>query len=127
MNRNGMYDLMFTSRRDKFDLCTYWLKDQENPNRAILEYLEYEPSGHFNAKVYSPEYNEKNVIAGSFMLDKETITIVSTDDLAELKENDIVEFRGDLYRVDYISKAQIRKNNEFLDDVEYSYSLTLKR
>ena len=127
MNRRGLADFMFTSRRTFFDRCLYWKVDNEQPNRSKLDYLQDEPSGFFDAKLYSQFYNDKNVIAGVFMFDEENVTIITEADLSAVKQNDVVMFREELYRINNISKQPIRTNNQFSDNVGYSYILSLKR
>ncbi|MBR3208874.1 MAG: hypothetical protein IKF82_01255 [Bacilli bacterium] len=124
---DGLVDFMFTDRRDKFDMCKYWEIDKTNSNKSKLEYLNVEPSGLFYAKLYSPQSYDKNIVGGVFMFDEETTSIISNDDLSGIMENYIVEFRGNLYRVDSVSKRQLRKTNQFNDIFGYSYVLNLKR
>lgn len=133
MNRSGLIDFMFTDRRDKFDVCIYWKTDKEildaygNKIYNKLDYVETEPSGSFYGKLYSPQYFDKNIVGNSFMFDEEIVSIITDEDLSDLKINDIIKFRNEIYRVDTISKKPKRKNNQFNDEVGYSYIINLKR
>ena len=127
MNRSGLADFIFTSRRKMFDRCRYWKVNQDNVARNLLDYLDDEPSGFFDAEVYSSFYNDKNIIAGSFMFDEETITLRTEADISDVKKNDVVEFREEMYRISNVSKKPLRKNNQFTDDCGYEFFISLKR
>lgn len=127
MQNGGMADLLFTDRRTNFDRCRYWTVDRENPKKNILDYLEEEPSGFFNARMYSPQEKNKNIIAGSFMFDEETLAITTKDDVGDIEQNDVICFREELYRVQNIQKRHIRTNNQYSDRIGFSYLIYLKR
>lgn len=124
MSRSGLID-MFTSRRDHFDSCYFWKRDETISNKLDYDFME--PSGRFDAKQIEAIEQMPQIIAGMFMFDSTTTTIKSNDDLSELDNNDIVKFRGKFYRVESVQGLFMRKNNEFTDDVPMVYYMRLKR
>lgn len=123
--RSGFVD-MFTSRRDCFDDCRYW-KKIEDDNMNYIDYEYEEPSGYFAAKQITSIQNMPQVVAGLFMFDSNSVTIQSYEDLSELSRDDIIEFRGNIYRLQDIQSTPIRKNNQFYDEVCMVYYMRLKR
>ena len=123
--RSGFVD-MFTSRRDCFDDCRYW-KKLEDDNMNYIDYEYEEPSGFFAAKQITSIQNMPQVVAGLFMFDSNTVTLQSYEDLSELSRDDIVEFQGEIYRLQDIQAARLRKTNQFTDYGGKVYYMRLKR
>ena len=110
-----MIDL-WTSRRDKFLKCKFWSQDEAEENGVDDAEIAYKlsPSGSFYAKEMN-SYNFSNqILADVFMAESITITIFTEDDVNALKRNDIIEFDGEVYRVEEIQKTPYKKQRQFL-------------
>ena len=110
-----MIDL-YTSRRDKFLECKFWSQDK-NPYHDISDaeiVYNISPSGTFYAKELNPYTISNQVIAESFMLESKSVSLFTEDGVDELRENDIVEFDDEVYRVDEIQVVPYKKQRQFL-------------
>lgn len=110
-----MIDL-WTSRRDKFLECKFWSQDMAEENGVDNDEIAYKlsPSGSFYAKEMN-SYNFSNqILADVFMAESITITVFTEDDVSCLKRNDIIEFDGEIYRVEEIQKTPYKKQRQFL-------------
>ena len=121
------YDFVdiFVSRRDNFDECKYWCrKPSENPNELVYEMRK--PDGYFDAKMSNPENFGTDVVGGVFMFDTNFFMIETNDDVFNLKANDVVEFRGNIYMITDIQKRPLRKNNQYTNELAYKYYISLR-
>jgi hypothetical protein len=123
--RSGMLDL-FTSRRTMHDKCNYWRRESNEDINALIHEIN-EPSGFFYAKQITSIQDMPQVLAGVFLFDSETVTIQSNDELDKLKRDDIIQFRGEIWRLEQIQATPIRINNQYNYDVQMTYFLWLKR
>lgn len=113
---------IWTSRRDCFEECKWWNRDEDNfiENDELIHQIP--PTGIFYAKEYSPEIRDSSVIAGVFMFDRQSVTLRSTDDLNNLHKNAMVLYKGEKWIVDNIQKKQMRNRaTEFADDSNVSH------
>lgn len=125
--RNGLVDI-FTSRRDCFDECQFWKIDEDEYVDANELVYSTEPSGFFNAKQVTSEENSAQVVGGVFMFDSSNITLKTNDDIDEvLKKNYIVLFRNEIWRVENVQKAPIKKNYQFSNEISYTFYVRLKK
>lgn len=126
---------LFQSRRNMNERCRWWSRnnsDDYEEDELIYKRL---PSGFFYAKEVNSEAQDDNVIAGVFMLDKTSVTIMSGDNLVELanEKNDIgnrvlVEYQGEIWRLDNVQKRKARiQNSEFAsaNNVSHYWYLSL--
>ena len=124
---NGLVDI-FTSRRDFFDDCMYWSVNEEeyiDPNELVHNTT---PSGYFTAKQVSSEDNTSQVIGGAFMFDSTRITLKTNDIMDGLiKKNDIVLFRGEIWRVEDVQKTPIKKSHQLSVIISYTFFIRLKQ
>ena len=118
------------SRRNKFINCVYW-SQVANINIAKFSELSYEkqPNGFFKASVVSNYTEENQTLENVFMYEKVTVVIETTDDVKELKRNDLVRMKGEFYRVDDIARKPVSKQEQFLNDeyVSYTTYISLRR
>lgn len=112
---------LFQSRRNMNEWCRWWSrKENDEIDDDELVYKRV-PRGYFNAKEVTAEVQDDNVIAGIFATDKTVLTIMTGDDLSDLyndkqdiRNRVIVEYQGDIWRVDNIQKRKARiQNSEF--------------
>lgn len=126
---------LFQSRRNMNESCRWWSRnDSDEISDNELRYRRV-PRGYFMAKEVNAEVQDDNVIAGTFMTDKTSVTIMSSDDLSDLyNENEditnkvLVEYQGDIWRVDNVQKRKARiQNTEFgrVDKVSHYWYLSL--
>lgn len=122
--RNDYVDI-FSSRRDYFEECEYWLrKTDENPNELIYSFRQSD--GYFDAKLSNPETFGKGVVGGVFMFDTKSLMLETRDDISSMKSNDIVKYQNNFYIVEDIQKVQERKNSQYHYDVTYIYYISLR-
>lgn len=102
----------WVSRRDCHEFCKWWVRnegDEYTPDELIMK---RPPSGTFYAKEFSPEYYDNNVVGGSFMFDRTTITIRTPDDVSTLqkqvKNNCIIEYQGEKWIAVSVQRKNIR-------------------
>lgn len=120
---------LWSGGRDKFHKCEYWLVD-ENENTTKRNQVVYysQPNGIFMAKISNNEVEDKQNIDDSFQFDVSYVTLETTDNIQDLKNNNIVRFKDKIYIVESIDKVPLRKNAEqFLNDfVPYKYYISLR-
>lgn len=120
---------IWQGNRTKFVTCTYWsgIKDDKIARYNEIVY-EKQPSGYFKAKILSNYTEENQTFENAFMLKKVTVVLEVTDVVKDLERNDIVEMKGELYRVTDIERKPIAKQEQFLKDaVSYTTYISLRR
>lgn len=127
---------LFSSNRGYNDECLFFKKKVLESTSVYTEYLKNsnevkynkeEVAGKFNAKQAEDEINSTGMLGGFMMFDENNTAIKTEDDISDLKKDDLVLFRGKMYRVIPVSKKMVRRNNEFTDDIDYIYYLRLQR
>ena len=105
------------SRRNNFIECKYWsqINDENLVPDSEIAYKK-QPSGSFYAKENGSYTQENQIIENSFMYDKNSIEIETTDDVSDLKTNDLVEFRDEIYRVANVQRKKDAKQAQFLKE-----------
>ena len=113
---------LFQSRRNYNEPCRWWSRN-ENEEYDEDEYVyKRVPSGSFFAKEVNAETDDNNIIGGVFMVDRNSVTIASPDNLDGIKDRDWIEYQGELWRVDNIQKRKARmQNSEFAADRNVSH------
>ena len=113
---------LFQSRRNYNQLCKWWSRDERDEFESDELVHKRVPSGSFWAKEVNAEELKNNVINGSVMFDSSRVTIKSPDNCEGLKNNDLVEYQGCLWRVDNVQKKKARiQNSEFAADSVVSH------
>lgn len=85
---------IYQSRATYNEKVKWWSRDIRNRNEYDEIIMKKTPTGIFWAKETTPLRNDSQTIMGSIRVDQQTITIKTTDNLTEMKENDLVLFRG---------------------------------
>lgn len=123
----GTVDL-FHSRRTNYIECRYWVRDERksigDASKWIMENTE---SGRFYARELSPKYNQMNQAANVFAFDKNSITIETDDHIDNISRGCIVEYNGELWIVDIVQCKVHRKESEFNKELDYKYTINLRR
>lgn len=119
---------LFQSRRNFNERCRWWTRNESDDfedNELVYKRI---PSGMFYAKEANANTDDNNVISGTFMFSRSTVTIISPDDLRGIKPKDIIEYQEELWRVDNIQNKKARiQNSEFAvaTNVSHYWYLTL--
>lgn len=113
-----MIDL-YQSRRTKFIKCKYWSQIRDEKVVKLSEIAYYrKPTGFFDAEETGAYTEENQTVEGTFMLQKDVVSIETVDDVRDLKMNDIVEFNGDLYRVTDIQREVKKKQAQYMNEYQ---------
>ena len=112
---------LFQSRRNQNEECRWWSRNESEEFEEDELIYKRVPRGYFYAKEVNPEVQDDNIIAGVFATDKTSVTIMSSDDLSDLyNENQnignrtLVEYQDKIWRVDSVQKRKARiQNTEF--------------
>lgn len=123
-----MIDL-WNSRRNKFLKCEYW-SQETNPDIAKFSSLVYktQPTGWFLASYVGNITEENQVLENAFMFEKVTTVIETTDDVKDLRKNDIVKMKDLYYRVDDVQRKPITKQEQFLKEAQsFTTYISLRR
>lgn len=112
---------LFQSRRNMNERCRWWSRNESDEIEENELRYKRVPSGYFYAKEVNAEVQDDNIIGGVFMTDKTSVTIMSSDDLTSLQNEQLdirnkvlVEYQGELWRVDNVQKRKARiQNTEF--------------
>lgn len=112
---------LFQSRRNMNERCRWWSRNESDEIEENELRYKRVPSGYFYAKEVNAEVQDDNIIGGVFMTDKTSVTIMSSDDLISLQNEQLdirnkvlVEYQGELWRVDNVQKRKARiQNTEF--------------
>ena len=123
--------MLWASRRDCHEECTWWSRNEEVGEEVNDELImKRQPSGTFYAKEYSPEYYDGNNFAGSFRVDRTTVTLRTPDDISGIKNDDIVKYQGVKWIVTSVQRKNVRNGmTEFTyeDNVPHFYYIQLRR
>ena len=120
---------LFQSHRNFNEQCRWWHRNESEEDLEDNElFYKRIPTGSFFAKEAASEMNDSNILGGVMLANKSTITIYSPDNLEAIRPNDLVEFQGQMWRVeDNQAKIFRMQNNEFVknDSVSRYWYLTL--
>ena len=112
---------LFQSRRNMNEECRWWSRNESDEIEEDELIFKRVPRGFFYVKEVNAEVQDDNIIAGIFAADKTSVTIMSADDLSDLYNDEqdvrnrvLVEYQGELWRVDNVQKRKARiQNTEF--------------
>ena len=106
------FDLM-QSRNTYNETCKWWARNEDDEYTSDELIMNRVPSGTFQAKEINPESKQNRIIGNAFMFDRTNITIKSPDELGDIKNNDIVEFRGEKWIISSVQKTKARAQRTF--------------
>lgn len=104
---------LYNSRSTYNEKCRWWHRNESEeiePDELVMLRV---ASGSFMAKEVSPLMDQDSQIGGVFFVQRDNITIKSPDNLFGLDSEDLVEFRGELWRVVSIQRSKARVQNTF--------------
>ena len=118
---------LFHSRRTSYALCKYWKRKTNGYGDANELIHNEKPSGYFYAKPMSAKNKDLETLQGVMMYDKDSLTLKTTDDIKDLKAQDIIEFRGSLWFVDNVQDEEIVKQTQFNYSNSFIYYLSIRK
>lgn len=122
-----MIDL-YTSRRDHFLKCVWFSQDTNEDFVPISSVVHEEnPSGSFFAKELNPYTVSNHVIGGSFYVNRNSVQIMTYDNVENLKKNDLVKFNNHVWRVEEKQTSYINKQKQFSSNPSKVTILSLQR
>lgn len=110
--------------------CVWWTRDERDKFVSSELVMKRNASGTFNAKEVNAENYQNNIVGGSFMFDKTTITLKTPDNINGIKQNDIVLFRGETWMVETAQRKKAKAQNScFLksDNCAHFWYLELRK
>ena len=117
---------LFQSRRNMNEYCRWWTRKESDDAEEDELVYKRAPSGSFYAKEINAEVQDDNIIGGILMTDKTSVTIQACDNLQELynaqqdvRNRVLVEYQGELWRVDSVQKRKARIQNSEFAKAEY--------
>lgn len=119
---------IWRGRRTNFMRCEWYEQDIDD-KYVMPNQLKYKtrPSGHFYAREENSLSIENNIVGNNIMLDSESITISTYDDVSKIKKNDKIFYRNKYWRVDSIQKAPVKKQQQYLSkSFSNTYFLALR-
>ena len=102
---------IFQSRRNYNETCRWWSRIEEDENTSDELISKRVASGTFCAKEMSPMQLMNMNLDGVFRIDSTHTTIKSPDNLEGVKADDLVEYQGEMWRVDDIQKSKAKMQN----------------
>lgn len=115
---------LFHSRRKNLFRCVYWCDLRLTDNNIVYE---TQPSGIFYAYDITPKYERKDELFNKMRFSNSTITLVTDDNIADLKIDDIVKYLNDYWIVTDVEKELHRKESYFSVIPVYRYTITLRK
>lgn len=106
-----------------------WIKvaDTGEDDELIMQ---RQPSGYFMAKEISAETYDSGIIGGAFRHDRSTVTIRTPENVIGLKNDCLVKYQDDVWRVVSVQRRNIRNGmTEFAieDEVPHFFYIQLRR
>lgn len=116
---------IYHSRRGKFRKCSYWLRKDNEP----VEQLVYNvaPTGIFYAVEASVISKVSNNTYGRVLFDKQTVTLMTDDDIEDITQNSIVLYKEQIWLVVDVQIELHMKETEFSKERHATRYLTLRR
>ena len=109
----GCIDL-WESRRDLFDRCDYWHRNETYGNLA--EFVQNKKvDGCFYAREETPKSSGKQNGMGAFLYDASSVTLKTVGHV-DVKAGDVVRHRGELWRVEDVQERREDRETQFLKE-----------
>lgn len=105
-------DLNHSRRKTPFK-CRYWHRNEKATKDLSQLIYETKPAGVFYAREVNTFNYQQSQAAGVFMYDKTSVQLYTEDEIKDLKQNDIVEFRNNTWFVTDIQKKTHAKEAWF--------------
>lgn len=128
MRFNSGNSEMFTSRRTCFNRCEYWSQERgkDIANREELA-RKVRPSGFFMAKEVSNINEDPQIVGGSMMFERKTVTLKTYDNIEDVKRDDFVSYDCHIWSISSMNKKKVRRQSQFGVNTPYIYYVELRR
>ena len=110
---------IYNSRSTYHERCKWWKRNENDDYSSDELIMKRIPSGTFSAKEVAPLHKQDSRIAGVFILENQRITIKSPDNLEDISEKDLIEFRGEKWMVASVQRSKARNQNTFFGKDKY--------
>ena len=104
---------LYNSRSTYHEKCRWWHRNENEEIDSDELVMKRIASGSFMAKEVSPKTDQNSQVGGVFLIQRDNITIKSPDNLNGIASEDLVEFRGELWRVISVQRSKARNQNTF--------------
>lgn len=118
------------TRRGYNEHCKWWSRnetDQYDNSELVYKRI---PSGEFFAREVSPQMENNNIISGTFLFEKDTITIETPENLQGIKPNDYIMYQDEYWIVVDVQSRQVRQQQtEFMKHkrISHHWFLSLRK
>ena len=104
---------LYNSRATYNERCRWWHRNEDENISSDEITTQRVANGSFCVKEVSPLRRQDIQVGGAFMFEKDTITLKSPDNLFSIASEDLVEFRGEIWRVVSVQRSKARNQNTF--------------
>lgn len=105
---------IYHSRRNKFKLCTYWVRDEKNSVGDLTEWvLKNKPAGQFYANEINALTLNKGQVNNVIAYDESNVALETNDQIKDIKVGCVVQYLGHLWIVVGVQSLAHNKENEF--------------
>lgn len=116
---------IYHSRRGKFRKCFYWLRNNKEPVEALIH--DISPTGIFYAVEASVISKVSNNIYGRILFDKQTVTLMTDDDIEDITQNCVIKYNDQIWLVIDVQIELHMKETQFSKKQHATRFLTLRR
>ena len=117
---------IYHSRRTNFKKCYYYVRDEKINDLAKFVLMK-QPEGHFYAKPYTPNSRQNQDLANTFRMSENQLTIETSDDVVDLKENNVVLYDGKPFVVVGIQRKECLKESQYRSQHYCTTYISLRR
>ena len=118
---------IYHTRRGHYNRCVYYKRDESNAVGDLSQWVSKEqPSGFFYGKEISPKNNQANQLGNVIMLDRNSITLETSDKVEDISRGCVVRYRNANWLVESVQFSVHLKETEFGKD-EYTTYISLVR
>ena len=117
----------YGSRRTKYTLCEYWIRDSRVAITDANEWvISHDSQGFFYAKESSPKYGQFNTIGAGFVFSRAGITLETEDEIPNISEGCLIKYNGRVWFVDNVQELVKRKRSALDNRLHYKRYITLR-
>lgn len=123
---SGAIDL-WASRRTAFERCEWYQRDEKATKDLSKIVYKEKPSAIFHAKEANSITYQKQEFGGAFLGDETSVTIQTHDVLDGIKAGDRIRYKGVLWGVTSVQKAEEHKQAQLMEAITKSTYIGLRR
>jgi len=119
---------IYHSRRVNYKKVLYYNRDENvSVGDMAIWVLQTTPKGIFYARDITASTFSKQQVNNTFMFDKNTTTIETSDDVSDLEVGSVLLYLGKVWFVENIQAITHTKSTEFSDKMEATYYIAIRR